>query len=86
MRGDCVLIRVPAFDASGTPVRVAAGVLNQTGQPMFDIDPTENAARAGVSQLALTLWRPAPGTYQIEVSGMNGNGAVREHLAFRVVG
>ena len=37
-RGDRLLIRVPAFDASGTAVQVTVKVLNEWGKPMRDID------------------------------------------------
>ncbi len=85
-RGDRLLIRVPAFDASGAAVLVTARVLNELGQPMRTIDATAGALREGMTQFALPLAWLVPGAYQIELHGSNANGAVRERLAFRVTG
>ncbi|MEO8076133.1 MAG: hypothetical protein ABI818_07380, partial [Acidobacteriota bacterium] len=85
-RGDRLLIRVPAFDSSGTAVQVTAKVLNQMGQPMRSIDATPAAPREGVTEFALPLSWLVPGSYLLEVSGMNANGAVKERVAFRVTG
>ena len=55
-RGDRLLIRVPAFDASGTAVQVTAKVLNGWGQPMRDIDPLDaDAARRHAAVRAAAL-------------------------------
>ena len=86
VRGDRLLIRVPAFDASGTAVRVTAKVLNGRGHAMRDIDATESAPLEGVTQFALPLSWLVPGEYLIELMGTNGNGAVRERVAFRLTG
>jgi VWFA-related protein len=83
-RGDRLLIRVPAYDGSGTEVQVTAKVLNEWGQPMRDIDRIE--PRDGTSQFALPLSWLVPGDYVIEVQGTNANGAVRERVAFTVTG
>jgi hypothetical protein len=85
-RGDRLLIRVPAFDASGASVQVTAKVLNELGQPMRTIDATVGTLRDGMTQFALPLAWLVPGAYQIELLGSNANGAVRERLAFRVTG
>ncbi len=85
-RGDRLLIRVPAFDASGVAVQVTAQVLNERGQPMRAIDATGGTLREGITQFALQLAWLVPGAYQIELLGSNANGAVRERLAFRVTG
>lgn len=84
--GDRLLIRAPAFDPSGTAVQVTAYLLNGRGQPMRGIDETERARREGVTEFRLPLFGLAPGDYQIELLGMNANGAVKERLAFRVGG
>jgi VWFA-related protein len=84
-RGDRLLIRVPAFDATGASVQVTAKVLNGLGQPMRAIDATAGM-RDGITQFALQLSWLVPGNYQIELLGSNANGAVRERLAFRVTG
>jgi VWFA-related protein len=85
-RGDRLLIRVPAFDGSGTAVQVSAKVLNEWGQPMRDIDPLDATPRDGTSQFALPLSWLVPGDYLIEVLGTNANGAVRQRVAFKVTG
>ena len=86
-RGDRLLIRVPAFDMSGTAVQVTAKILNGWGQPMREIDPVAgNAARSGMPQFALPLSWLVPGEYQIELLAANANGAVRERITIRVTG
>jgi hypothetical protein len=85
-RGDRLLIRVPAFDGSGTAVQVSAKVLNEWGQPMRDIDPLDAPQRDGMSQFGLPLSWLVPGDYLIEVLGTNANGAVRQRVAFKVTG
>ncbi len=85
-RGDRLLIRVPAFDASGLAVQVTAKVLNAWGQPMRDIDAIGTTPRDGLTQFALPLSWLVPGQYQIELQGTNSNGAVKERVAFKVSG
>ena len=84
-RGDRLLIRVPAFDASGTAVQVTAKILNGWGQPMRDIDSLATAPN-GMSQFALPLAWLVPGEYQIELQCSNANGAVRQRITIRVTG
>ncbi|HTH00978.1 MAG TPA: VWA domain-containing protein [Vicinamibacterales bacterium] len=84
-RGDRLLIRVPAFDASGTAVQVTAKILNGWGQPMRDIDSLAGT-RTGMSQFALPLSWLVPGEYQIELQCSNANGAVRQRITIRVTG
>jgi len=85
-RGDRLLIRVPAFDGSGTAVQVSAKILNGWGQPMRDIDPLATAPRPGISPFGLPLAWLVPGEYQIELLGANANGAVKERITIRVTG
>ena len=85
-RGDRLLIRVPAFDISGTAVQVTAKVLNGWGQPMRDIDPLSTSSPNGMPQFALPLSWLVPGEYQIELMGANANGAVRQRITIRVTG
>jgi VWFA-related protein len=85
-RGDRLLIRVPAFDVSGTAVQVTAKILNGWGQPMRDIDPLATTPRNGMPQFALPLSWLVPGEYQIELMGANENGAVRQRITIRVTG
>ena len=85
-RGDRLLIRVSAFDSSGTAVQVTAKVLNGWGQPMRDIDALDATPRDGIPQFALPLSWLVPGEYQIELMATNANGAVRERVTFKVTG
>lgn len=83
-RGDRLLIRVPAFDASGTAVQVTAKVLNSLGQPIRDIDALQATPRDGVTQFGLPLSWLAPGEYQIELMAANTNGSVKERISFKL--
>lgn len=85
-RGDRLLIRVSAFDSSGTAVQVTAKVLNGWGQPMRDIDALAATPRDGLPQFALALSWLVPGEYQIELMATNANGAVRQRVTFKVTG
>ena len=82
-RADRLLIRVPAFDASGTAVQVTAKVLNSMGQPIRDINALQ-ATRDGVAQFGLPLSWLAPGEYQIELMAANPNGSVRQRITFKL--
>lgn len=85
-RADRLLIRVPAFDPSGTAVQVTAKVLSGWGQPMRDIDPIATTPRDGMSQFALPLAWLVPGEYLIELQAANDHGAVKQRITFRVTG
>jgi VWFA-related protein len=85
-RGDRLLIRVPAFDASGTVVQVTAKILNAMGQPIRDIDALAATPRDGVAQFGLPLSWLVPGEYQIELTGANTNGSVRQRITFKLTG
>jgi len=82
-RGNQLLIRVPAFDPTGSPVRVTARVLSRAGQWMRDIEASDGPL-GGVTQFVLPLYWLAPGPYQIELSGTNANGTAKERVAFQV--
>jgi hypothetical protein len=86
VRGDRLLIRVPAFDASGAAVQITAKVLNAWGQPMRDIDAIGVTPRDGLAQFALPLSWLVPGQYQIELQAASANGAVKQRVSFRVSG
>ena len=86
VRGDRLLIRVPAFDASGAAVQVTAKVLNAWGQPMRDIDAIGATPRDGLAQFALPLSWLVPGQYQIELQAASANGAVKQRVSFRISG
>jgi hypothetical protein len=85
-RGDRLLIRVPAYDASGAAVTVSARVLNERGDTMRDIERADSASGDSIAQFALPLSWLVPGQYMLELSGANANGTVRERVAFRVRG
>jgi len=85
-RGDRLLIRVPAFDMSGTDVQVTAKVLNAMGQPIRDIDALVASPRDGIAQFGLPLSWLVPGEYQIELTGANTNGSVKTRISFKLTG
>jgi len=86
VRGDSLLIRVPGFDASGSPVRVTATLLNQLGLPIRGVAESKGGTRADVTQFVLPLHWLASGDYLIELIGRTENGVASQRLAFRVAG
>jgi VWFA-related protein len=81
-RGSRLIVRAPAADPTGTPVRVTARLLNRAGQTMRALE-----ADLGIespTQFALPLAALAPGQYEIEVTGKNRYGVVSDRVAFRV--
>ena len=86
-RTDRLLIRVPAVDASGLPVPVAAALLNRVRQPMRTLTPIEDAAApAGITQFDVPLSSLAPGEYTVRFTVTHAGGSVSEHVTFRVQG
>jgi VWFA-related protein len=83
-RGSRLIVRVPAGDPTGTPVRVTARLLNRAGETMRALEADAVVER--LTQFALPLLSLAPGQYEIEVTGENRNGAVSERVTFRVGG
>ena len=83
-RGDRLLIRVPAFDSSGTVVQVTAKILNSLGQPIREIDPLAQTPRDGTAQFGLPLSWLVPGEYQIELTGANTNGSAKQRITFKL--
>ncbi len=84
-RTDRLLIRVPAFDASGSPVAVAATLLNRLRQPMRSVDPMSQPSEA-ITQFDLPLAGLAPGEYTLRLSVAGPGGTISEHVTFRVQG
>ena len=83
-RGSRLIVRVPAGDPTGTPVRVTARLLNRAGETMRALAADMVVER--LTQFALPLLSLAPGQYEIEVTGENRNGVVSERVTFRVGG
>lgn len=83
-RSDRLLIRVPAFDASGADVRVSASLLNRQAQPMREIDRSGATAGATVAQFDLPLAWLAPGEYVIAMTAQNANGKVEDRISIHV--
>jgi VWFA-related protein len=84
-RTDRLLIRVPALDASGSPVPVSATLLNRWRQPMRNLDPMSRPSDS-VTQFDLPLAGLAPGEYTVRLSVGGPGGMVSEHVTFRVQG
>jgi hypothetical protein len=84
-RTDRLLIRVPALDASGSPVVVSATLLNRWRQPMRTIDPMDRPSDA-VTLFDLPLAGLAPGEYTLRLSVGGPGATVSEHVTFRVQG
>jgi VWFA-related protein len=84
-RTDRLLVRVPALDASGSPLTVSATLLNRWRQPMRTIDPMGEQS-APITQFDLPLAGLAPGEYTLRLSVAAPGGIVSEHLTFRVQG
>jgi VWFA-related protein len=81
-RGSRLIVRVPAADPTGTPVRVTARLLNRAGQTMraLEADPGVESP----TQFALPLASLAPGQYEVEVTAENRYGVVSDRVSFRV--
>jgi VWFA-related protein len=86
VRSDRLLIRVPAFEPSGSGVRVTATLLNQRGVPMRSLERIDGTPREDVTGFALPLVSVMPGEYLIELQAENEHGTVTERLSFRVIG
>jgi VWFA-related protein len=81
-RTERLLLRVPAYDAGGTPARVSATLLNRWRQPMRALPAMPGSPREGVTQFDIPLAPLAPGEYTIRLTA----GSVTEHVTFRVRG
>jgi VWFA-related protein len=81
-RTERLLLRVPAFEANGTPARVGATLLNRWRQPMRALTPMNGPSTDGVTQFDLPLAPLAPGEYTVKFT--TGNAA--EQVTFKVTG
>lgn len=81
-RTDRLLIRFDAYAPAGTP-KVAARLLNRTGQPMLDLPV---APREGESfEVDLPLAGMAAAEYLVEITASGEAGEAKQLVAFRVV-
>ena len=81
-RTERLLLRVPAYDASGTPMPVDATLLNRWRQPMRALPAMSDSPQEGITQFEVPLASLAPGEYTIRLIA----GALSEHVTFRVRG
>lgn len=81
-RTDRLLLRVPAYDADGTPAHVSATLLNRWRQPMRSLPAMTESIREGVTQFDVPLAPLPPGEYTIRLT----TGSASEHVTFRVRG
>lgn len=84
-RTERLLIRVPAYDASGAQVKVTARLLNRVGQQIRALDEAPGAT-GGVAQFDLSLAPLAPGDYILEFRAGGAAGAVEQRVNIRVTG
>jgi VWFA-related protein len=81
-RTERLLLRVPAYDASGAPAKVSATLLNRWRHPMRALPAMADSVLDGITQFDVPLAPLAPGEYTIRLSV----GALSEHVTFRVGG
>jgi VWFA-related protein len=81
-RTERLLLRVPAYEAGGSPARVSATLLNRWRQPIRALPAMDGSPREGITQFDIPLAALAPGEYSIRLSA----GSVTELVTFRVRG
>jgi VWFA-related protein len=84
-RTEHLMLRVPAYDPSGSPVRVSAKLLNTAGSTLLELPPSGTQPGA-ISQFDLMLARFAPGEYAFELAAESGSGKSRQVVRFRITG
>jgi VWFA-related protein len=84
-RTEHLLIRVPAYDPSGSPVRVSAKLMNPLGSMLAEL-PASASTPGSLSQFDVVLARFAPGEYAFELSAESGSGKSRQLIRFRITG
>jgi len=84
-RTEHLMLRVPAFDPSGSPVRVSAKLTNTVGTTLLELPPSGQPS-GSVSQFDLVLARFAPGEYAFELAAESGSGKSRQLVRFRITG
>jgi hypothetical protein len=83
-RADRLLVRVPAFDPAGLPVRLTARLLNRSDKSVRALEAIGNAPAEEPSQFLLPLVSLPADLYQIEIVGTNDNGTTTAGVSFRV--
>jgi VWFA-related protein len=81
-RTERLLLRVPAYEANGTPARVGATLLNRWRQPMQALTPMNERTAEGVTLFDLPLAPLAPGEYTVRFTV----GPAAEQITFKVTG
>jgi VWFA-related protein len=84
-RTEHLVLRVPAYDPSGAPVRISAKLLNTVGATLLDL-PASEAQAGSLSQFDVMLARFAPGEYAFELAAESGSGKSRQVVRFRITG
>ena len=82
-RTDRLLIRFDAYAPAGSP-KVAARLLNRTGQPMLDL-PVASRSDGFDYQVDLPLAGMAAAEYVVEITASGEAGEAKQLVAFRVV-
>jgi VWFA-related protein len=85
-RTERLLMRVPAYDAAGGPVKVSAKLINRVGAVLLELMPAADALSTGLPQFDISLARFAPGEYSFEVSANSSRGTSRQLIRFRITG
>ena len=85
-RTERLLLRVPVHSASGTPIELAARLLNRVGQTLRTLNKMRAPAPDGSTQFDLPLAWLAPGEYTIELSATSTRGTAKEVVRFSVTG
>jgi VWFA-related protein len=83
-RTERLIIRVPAYNASG-PVLATARLLNRVGQTIRELDVIPDGA-PGVTQFDLPLASLAPGDYFLQFTIPGPNGPVSQRVSFKITG
>ena len=84
-RTDRLLVRPPAFDITGLPVRVTARLLNRSGHSISDLEALANTPAEAPTQFLVPLASLPADLYQIEIVGTNENGKTMARVSFRLV-
>ena len=85
-RTDRLLLRVPAYAASGAPVTVTAQLVNRQRQVLRALPPMPSPSGRGVAAFDVPLGWLAPGEYAIELTATTSAGSAKETIRFRLRG